>query len=197
MTAAWMLLAALLEASAEAEFARARQYLDQDRAPLALEALGRVEKLRPDFPRLQYHLGLAHLKLAEFDRAAAALSAELARNPKDAEALYFRGIARAARQDLAAAERDFRGALELAPGSPTAPFQLAKLLIDTQRAEEAAPLLEKSLAIRPAYPLAHFQLGRAFQQLGQKGRAEQEFARARQLQEEERAAQGRRMASRP
>ena len=51
------------------------------------------------------------------------------------------------------------------------------------RYAEAAEHLEAAVQDAPSDAPAHYQLGRAYQALGQSARAEQEFERFRQLKE--------------
>ena len=55
------------------------------------------------------------------------------------------------RGDMPAAEQALRRAAELSPGSAEMLNPLANLLLDTDRAAEALPLLRRAVAARPDY----------------------------------------------
>lgn len=77
------------------------------------------------------------------------------------EALFLRAIAAHQRGDVDAAERDYRAALELAPDHVHASHYLGVVLYQTQRLDEALPLLEQAAQRIPQEPEFHNNFGLA------------------------------------
>jgi len=77
------------------------------------------------------------------------------------ERLVLRGSQWRMHGDLVSAEREFRQALRLAPGSPGANNGLATVLLDTGRFSDAVPYLDSAVRSSPNNPLLHFNLGLA------------------------------------
>jgi Flp pilus assembly protein TadD len=76
-----------------------------------------------------------------------------------------------------------RRVVESRPQQPGAQYLLGKVLLAQGVADEAALHLEAAVKASPDDASAHYQLGRAYQKLGQAARAEQEFERFRELKE--------------
>ncbi|HXT21021.1 MAG TPA: tetratricopeptide repeat protein, partial [Thermoanaerobaculia bacterium] len=134
---------ALIEAGRPAE---ALRYLDLQ--------LGRT----PDAPML---LGLRVRALLLTDRTREAVDAArrlVAVVPASADAHYQLGIASLLDGDAAGAERELRRVLELSPRHVRAMNDLAVLLRDAGRVDEAAELLRRALAIDPAQETARRNL---------------------------------------
>jgi predicted Zn-dependent protease len=83
---------------------------------------------------------------------AAALNAAdmaVARSPGNPDFVYLRGAVEMAMHDLAGAERDFRRAIQMAPQHLAAMSDLAVLLMNGGKRDEARSLLEKVLTLNP------------------------------------------------
>ncbi|MFN8531982.1 MAG: tetratricopeptide repeat protein [Dehalococcoidia bacterium] len=76
------------------------------------------------------------------------------------------------------AEQTYRRAIALAPDLPQAQTGLGGLLVETDRPEEALPLLEHSLKVRTDQPSASFYLGRAYGATGDDKRAREHLEAA-------------------
>jgi predicted Zn-dependent protease len=81
--------------------------------------------------------------------AEALLRGQLARTPRDVEALRLLADIATQREDLVEAERMLGDTLRLAPGFSQARFDLASVLQAQQRPEEMLPLLERLLVLEP------------------------------------------------
>lgn len=100
--------------------------------------------------------------LVEADQAAEALvllEARISAAPTDADAFYWRGKAHAAGDDGAAAELDYRRAVELDGGWIEARQSLADLLVATHRCDDAVPLLLLQVEAMPESGHAWANLG--------------------------------------
>lgn len=198
MTAALAVVALMQVApGADVHLRQALLYLDNDRPALALEFVEKALALRPDYPRIRFFKGVALLKLGRFADSVAEFGAHLKAASSDAEALYYRGMAHAARQDFSSAEKDLRAARKLSPDSPGVLLQLGKLLLDTARGAEAVPLLRRRVELDPGHAPARYLLGRALQAAGRKEEADREFSAARRIQEQQRTRAIRDLAAVP
>ncbi len=142
------------------ELRRAYLLMLQDQGAEALEIVQREARLAPEDPRPRLLEARIYLAQEDFDAAAAAAEALVAGLPGNADALYIRGTTRMARQDMEGAESDLRNALELHPEHTAALNDLAVLLMDTDRGQEARGLLERALEIRPDDTLARENLNK-------------------------------------
>jgi Flp pilus assembly protein TadD len=80
-----------------------------------------------------------------FDRVVSA-------NPKFETGLNNRGFMHLLIGDIPAAEADFRSALDLSPDLEQAQANLASILINTGRGDEARPIVERLIEKHPGNP---------------------------------------------
>jgi tetratricopeptide (TPR) repeat protein len=81
--------------------------------------------------------------------------------PPTPDTYVARGLAAHQRNDLGAAERDYRAALASAPDHPTAMHYLGVIEYQRHHLADALPLLERAVALVPAEPEFHNNLGLA------------------------------------
>jgi tetratricopeptide (TPR) repeat protein len=79
-------------------------------------------------------------------------------------------------EELALAEKS-------APNDPDVYFLQGKAYIAVGRYEQALPVLERSIGLRPTEPSAYYQLARVYQKLGKTDLARQQFERVRYLEQ--------------
>jgi len=91
--------------------------------------------------------------------------------PEDARALVLAALDRHRRGDLAGAERLYRDALELDPGSFDALHMLGALRLTREDPAEALQLIGRALERSPRVARAHFNLGLALAALGRHAEA--------------------------
>src|SRR3954464_1776904 len=77
----------------------------------------------------------------------------------EAKALFSAGLAFQERGEWGPAERSYRRALELAPDRPSVMINLAAVLIQDGKCQEAKPIVEKVLKVDPRNPAALLNLG--------------------------------------
>ena len=98
------------------------------------------------------NLGIAHLRVAEFDAAAAAVTEAARRAPDNGQVAMLQGALEGARGQLDAALAHLRRAVSLAPQDPRVRFALADMI---QRAggpdadAESAQLVDQILEVQP------------------------------------------------
>lgn len=139
---------------------QAQMKLGQGRPEEALAAVRKEQRLNPEDVRP--YLVEAEM-LLRLDRKLPALQVThlaLQAFPGNADVLYFRGVVNMARNEIEAAEADFRKALEAAPEHTAAMGDLAVLLMSQGRNDEARSLWQRVLALQPGDPTATEHLAR-------------------------------------
>ena len=110
----------------------------------------RTTSLAPGEPAGWGNLGLAYLRLSEFDQAARAISEAARRDPEDPGIALLQGLLEAARGNLDAAIAHVRRAAQLNPRNLRAQFALAEALERAGAGDAAvAAALDKVLSLSP------------------------------------------------
>ena len=98
-----------------------------DRLPEALEELGRALAIDPR-PEVHYTMGTIYWHQGDLDRAASALRAAVAAEPRYADAHYTLGAVLKAKRDWDGAAASLRRAIALQPNLSAAHYTLAQVL---------------------------------------------------------------------
>ena len=109
--------------------------------------------------------------------------------PRQARYYLLRGEMYGKLGDIAAAERDYRKNIELAPSSPVGVLVLEQLLIDQRRPEDALAVLDQAIQRMPENPSLYFERGRTQEILRRSEDALASYSRAVQLDPKLAAAQ--------
>jgi tetratricopeptide (TPR) repeat protein len=120
------------------------------------------------------NLGNAYLRLGRIDLAEETLRAR----PEDPDAGNLLGMVESAKGDYPAAERFFRGALELQTDHAEAHHNLANLLAARRDYPQAAYHFQHAIAANPAYAEAHYRFGLLLLATGAVDRAQREIEAA-------------------
>ncbi|TCR65383.1 FecR domain-containing protein [Bosea sp. BK604] len=134
-----------------------------------------VERMRatdPDAPETL--LASGYLKSAidsDVDGAVADFTRGVAVAPGDSELWNGLGLAESARDAALEAERAFRQAIAVDPQNPVPYANLAILLLDQSRVDEAGKLIDKALALDPSLDAAYTAKGRYYLQKGDMAKA--------------------------
>lgn len=175
--------------SAELHQAMAQQMAKEGETEPAIAAYREALRINPLLPGAHTELGdLLYHSLDEKLHAAAAseFQAALDVNPRDEKAELAMGILAVRRGDLMAAYTDDSRAVQLEPNDSDACTELAKVLIQMDRKEEARQLLERAVQIEPSNYVAHFRLSTLYRQQGKTDEAKQQvelYLRYKQLYE--------------
>jgi tetratricopeptide (TPR) repeat protein len=149
---------------------------------LAMSACGGgAGKSNADLAKESLDRGLQAHAAGKFDEATVAYFETLAKDPKNVLAFYNLGELSQRQNRLVAADGYYRLALEQDPKMGSALFNLAIVRGLAGGYEEAASLYRRVIAIDPNYAPAHFNLGLVLRLLGQTAEAQQELAKAQQL----------------
>jgi tetratricopeptide (TPR) repeat protein len=125
----------------------------------------------PDAPLIAEALARALMRAFRNEQARALLDDLLARAPNHPDAHYWRGTLLQLINLSAAAMRDYRDAVRLAPGKTAYCVRLAEVLVQSDQAPEALPHIEELLRRTPADPAVLLAAARCLRSLGQPGRA--------------------------
>ncbi len=123
----------------------------------AIESAQAASHLAASDPRVCAALGFFLVQAGRLDEAAAQLLPALARNPDDAPLHWYTGYLLKQRQDVAGAVAAFQRTCELDPALDQAAYDLAWVLHDVGRMQEASDWSARALAQRrtPARLMQH------------------------------------------
>jgi tetratricopeptide (TPR) repeat protein len=148
---------------------------------LALAACGGGAKSNAEVAADALNRGLQAHAAGKVDEATVAYFETLAKDPKNKFAFYNLGVIAQGQTRAVAAESYYRLALEQDPNMTSALFNLAILRGNVGANQEAVDLYRRLIAIEPNNAPAHFNLGLVLRALGQTAEAQQELAKAQQL----------------
>src|SRR5689334_7536022 len=139
-------------------------------------------------PALAY-LGVTYAERSLYPNAIDYYERALALNPQLAALHYLAAdtMLRISSEDTTRAEKYLKRALELDPNLAAAYLTWARLYVRTDRYAEAAPLLERAVALQPEFVEAHYQLGRVLMKLKRNDEANRELAIFKTLSEKQKA----------
>jgi Tfp pilus assembly protein PilF len=158
-------------------------YYYRERYDQSVQHLERALQLKPDYAPAINSLGNVYVARKEWDKAIETFQ----RIVEDAFygtpyfALSNMGVAYYYKKDYVQSEKHFLEALKLSPDFTNALAGLATTYIATGRYAEAALRLERALKKDSKSPHLHFDLGRAYLGMGEKAKAQTEFARVIEL----------------
>jgi predicted CXXCH cytochrome family protein len=133
---------------------------------VAVEAFRRATEVAPDEALLWWELGQTYVKQGKKAEAVTALEKSLQLDSEAPEAHYALGLSWSQPGgDPSRAEASFREAIRLSPDYAEAHMNLAILLFQSQRVEEAGYHFERALRFRPDYALGHLNYGLMLQKL--------------------------------
>lgn len=143
--------------------------------------LDRAIALRADVAEAHAALAEIHMRRGDLAEAASALRAELSSYPADHRSRYALATVLELDNQPEAALEELDALLAAAPGHANARYLRGKILLEAGRAAEAAAELLAAAELAPEDPNVRNQLGLAFQRLGERGRAEEQFKIFRRL----------------
>jgi len=152
-----------------------------NRSPEAIGELEAAARIGPNEPDLHFELGYLYFVAHDYDRAAPQFELELKNNPDHAQAAAYLGDIQLRQGNQAQAEQLLTRALALQNDMRMAWFDLGKVLSDENKNTQALAAFQKAVSLDPADPDAHYRLARLYTTLGQKGKAQVEFAKTREL----------------
>ncbi len=136
--------------------------LDSGDAQRALDLLSRAAALEPARKDLWNPLGLAHLRLDQFDDAVAAFRKQIEIDPGDGVAYNYLGVTLVRQQKLDEAAAAFRKQLDHNPLDKFARASLGLLLVQQKKYSEAIPELDKAAVLAPENSQLQITLAEAY-----------------------------------
>ena len=100
---------------------------------------------------------------------------------KNSEDYYKDGLSHVEAQDYDGAEQAFQKAIEKDPKNPNGYYGLGGIHNYRKKYDLAEEALKTTLRIDPTFMDAHYSLGYTYEQMGQKEKAEKEYAIYRRL----------------
>jgi Tfp pilus assembly protein PilF len=125
--------------------------------------------------------GIAALKGGDTNGAKAAFEVAIQKNPKQADAYHYLAVVQEQLGQKADAEKNYRKALELDGALEESATNLAALLVDSGKYDEAAALMKKAIAKNPKSAGLHVNLGMALAGKNDADGASKEFEEAIRL----------------
>lgn len=147
--------------------------------PIEFEDEAAARRAPPATPEVTEAEGL--IARGQADRAVPILERAIEASPSDVRARLDLGLAYELLEDLAAAERAYRGVLDVDPAMPEALNNLGALLRDTDRGEEGIAMLRRAVEARPGFASAHLNLALALEDAENLEGAEAEYRRVIEL----------------
>ncbi|WP_406857872.1 FecR domain-containing protein [Alsobacter sp. KACC 23698] len=147
-----------------------------DRRDAMRERVEKLSRLDPDDPLVLLTRSMLKGDVdSDLDGALADLQRAAALAPGDAQVWNAIGLIQSARDAQRESEAAFRRAIEVDPDSPVAYANLAITLLDQSRVDEVAVLIDKALAVDPAFYVAYTAKGRLLLQRGDSAKAIEYF----------------------
>jgi tetratricopeptide (TPR) repeat protein len=138
----------------------------QGRSAEALDLLTRAVRADPARAEAYLHLSVVHHSAGRIEAAIDALRRAIAADPRHGVYHAGLGVLLQNRGDAAGAIDSYHRAIDLDPNDGYTLVNLAHLLLEDDRPEEAEPLARRAAESMPSLPLAHYKLGVALEQLG-------------------------------
>jgi len=167
-----------------AHFLRGQFHLMYEDYQKATSEFLEARTLNPDLPRLDYSLGLAHLKNQLYQDAIQCFTSELKRYPEDFSSHFYIAYTHEAAGNIGEAELWLGKAMKFEPDSPAAQALLGRIRMKQGRDQEALSALESSTRRNPQDTETRYVLARLYQKLGRREEAAKEFAEVQRLKTE-------------
>lgn len=175
-----------------AQFNRGAALLEQYKYVEAAEAFEQVLQVSGGWTAARFNLGLARLNLQEeagaeesLTRAKEAFESVLRDDPQHRSARFCLGLYYQHVGEHAKALECFRAVHEADSADPHAAYKYAETLINQDRREPAAELLERVVEQDPGFVSAVYRLAMIYQRQARRDEAHALFARFRELQNAE------------
>lgn len=147
----------------------------------ALDEFRAAAAAKPAMPLAHYFIGRALLQQHDYKHAETEFLQDVGIEPDFPYSYEDLGLLYSATSDSAKAEQAYRHAIDHDNGLPTSYLGLARIYRTAGRSNDALRMIDRAVALAPESASVHFERGRILQRLGQKEKAQHEFATAAAL----------------
>lgn len=149
----------------------------------ATKSFARAVELDAKFAPAYAYLGATYDERGQYSEAVSYYQKTIEIDPNAAIAYYLaaEALLKINAGNLERVEQHLRRAIALDPGFAQARASFGKLLLRTDRADEAVTHLRRAVEIEPKFAQAHYQLGRALQRLKRADEAQLALSTFKQL----------------
>lgn len=147
----------------------------------AISELEAAKRTSPNEPMLHFELGYLYYTQHNYEKATREFQLEIENNPKYALAYTYLGDVALHNNDDARAEAFLKKALQMQDDVRLTYFDLGVVYADQKRNQEALAAFLRAEHLDPSEPDAHYRLARLYLALGQKQKANEEFAKTKAL----------------
>ncbi len=132
----------------------------------ALPYMEKGVQLSPDYIDAKVRLAEAYFNVKKYNEAIDISNAILAKEPKNAMALQFRGSSYGASGQTDLAAKDFKAILDADPNNTHGLFNLGVAYKEANQLNQAIETYSKLIAIQPDFPNAYFERGFCYGKMG-------------------------------
>jgi len=136
--------------------------------------LQKARRLGPGLARINFQIGKAQFELSDYQSAISSFETELRNNGSDGQAAFFLAESWAKLNAWEKARKYYEYALAQGYANGPAYYGRGRSLVELGESEAALVPLGRALAARPSLIQAHFQLAKAYRQLGRTEEARRE-----------------------
>lgn len=154
------------------------------KTPEAIAEFQKAAEASPREPNVHFGLGFLYWKSHEYDKAQQEFQAELANDPKNAQATAYLGDTELKLGNREAAAKYLKQAIQLRNDVRIAYVDLGVLASEEKRYNDAVAAFRKAIALDPNEADAHYRLSQAYKALGQAAEAEKEFKLVQKLHQQ-------------
>lgn len=140
----------------------------------AVSWLEKARRLNPDLVRIDFEIGKTQFDLTDFPAAASSFGSALKKDAKDGEAAFYLAESWANLGDWEKARDSYADSLAHGYANGPAYYGLGRAQVELGEFEGAVAPLQRAIDVQPSLIKAHFQLGKAYRQLGRSKEAQDE-----------------------
>jgi tetratricopeptide (TPR) repeat protein len=153
-------------------------------------------KAAPQEPNVHFGLGYLYWKSHRYEEAKKEFEAELANDPKHAQAWAYLGDMEM-KTDPDAALPLLRKAIALQPNVRVAYMDLGVIMAERKQYPDAVAAFQRAIELDPNEPDAHYRLGRLYRSMGKTAESDKEFAKVKSIHQKSEEDVARKMSTAP
>ena len=147
--------------------------LEVDTRKEGLAWLQKARRLNKRLARIDFEIGKAQFDLSSFQSAVSSFESALIDNANDGQSAFFLAESWAKVNDWRKARQYYEYALDHGYANAPAYYGVGRSLVELGEFDAALAPLRRAIAMQPSLIQVHFQLAKAYRQLGRGGEARQ------------------------